>query len=188
MFHHNGYLVGQLVVAMPQMQDKRFEHSVIFICAHNEEGAMGLVLNKEIKTLNFDDLLKQMKIKHDSIEDQIRIQFGGPVESGRGFVLHSNDYKKSGTLEIDSEISLTATIDILKSIASGAGPEKCFLALGYVGWGPGQLEKEIQDNGWLIAESSASMIFDKNLEDKWEKTIESLGISAAQLTGFSGQA
>lgn len=188
MLEHSGYLVGQLVIAMPQMQDSRFERAVIYVCAHNEEGAMGLVLNKPIENISFQDLLHQIGITTGQMKEHANIQFGGPVEAGRGFVLHTDDYQRDGTLNVNKGISLTATVDILKSIASGKGPEEYILALGYAGWGPGQLENEIQTNGWLIAPAEKNIVFHQDLDHKWEKALKTLGIDSLMLSADTGYA
>ena len=138
-----GYLTGQLLVAMPQMRDPRFMRSVIYMCAHSIEGAMGLVVNKLVDNVSFPDLLDQLNIQTGPLENEIFVHFGGPVETGRGFVLHSSDYVQDATLVIDENVGLTATVDILKSIAEGNGPDRSLLALGYAGWGAGQLDEEI---------------------------------------------
>ena len=145
----DGYLTGQLLVAMPQMLDERFAKSVIYLCAHTEDGAMGLVVNKLLENIDYPDLLDQLDLSPAPGGDDIRVHFGGPVESGRGFVLHTSDYVQDATMVIDDQIAMTATTDILRDIAEGAGPRNVLLALGYAGWAPGQLDTEIQANGWL---------------------------------------
>ncbi len=183
-----GYLTGQILIAMPQMQDPRFARSVIYMCAHTAEGAMGLVVNKLMDNVSFPDLLDQLSIDADEVEEKIEIHFGGPVETGRGFVLHSADYVQESTLVIDESVALTATIDILREIARGAGPRRSILALGYAGWGPGQLDGEIQQNGWLSAPADDSLIFGPGHGDRWEKALAKLGISAHMLSGDAGRA
>jgi putative transcriptional regulator len=183
-----GYLVGQLLIAMPAMQDPRFAKSVIYMCAHNAEGAMGLVVNKELDSLSFTELLEQVGIETPPAERQIRVHFGGPVETGRGFVLHSADYDQGGTLSVDDTFAVTASIDILRDIAVGAGPQQSLLALGYAGWGPGQLESEIQANGWLNAPADPLLVFDSRLDTIWERSIATLGIDVSMLVGESGHA
>jgi len=184
----NPYLTGQLLVAMPQMRDPRFARSVIYICAHNADGAMGLVVNRRVGSITFDDLLKQLNIGPNKRHDEIRIHFGGPVEQGRGFVLHSSDYMQSGTLRVDDQVALTATLDILKEMAAGGGPRRSLLALGYAGWGPGQLDAEIQANGWLSVASDEALIFDADLDHKWERAIGKIGIDFSMLSGDAGHA
>jgi putative transcriptional regulator len=184
----NLYLTGQLLVAMPQMRDPRFARSVIYMCAHSADGAMGLVVNRRVGSITFDDLLQQLNIGPTKRSDEIRIHFGGPVEQGRGFVLHSSDYLQSGSLRVDDQVALTATLDILKEMAAGGGPRKSLLALGYAGWGPGQLDAEIQANGWLSVSSDEALVFDADLDHKWERAIGKIGIDFSQLSGEAGHA
>jgi len=183
-----GYLTGQLLVAMPQMQDPRFQRTVIYICAHTAEGAMGLVINRLIDSITFPDLLEQLGIEGRTPGNEIKIHFGGPVESGRGFVLHTADYQQEGTLAISGEVALTATIDILKDIAQGGGPQHKLLALGYAGWGPGQLDAEIQANGWLQVPADSQLVFGPDLDGKWDKALAKLGIEGGRLSGDAGHA
>ena len=183
-----GYLTGQLLVAMPQMEDSRFVRSVIYLCAHTAEGAMGLVVNKLMDNISFPDLLDQLNLAGSDAPDGIKVHFGGPVETGRGFVLHSADYVQDATLVIDDTVALTATIDILKAIATGKGPKHSLLALGYAGWGPGQLDDEIQRNGWLSVPADDGLIFGGGLDERWERAIAKLGINAGMLSGAAGRA
>jgi len=183
-----GYLTGQLLVAMPQMRDPRFARSVIYMCAHNADGAMGLVVNRRVGSITFDDLLQQLGLGPNRRNDEIRIHFGGPVEQGRGFVLHSADYQQSGTLRVDDGVALTATLDILKEMASGGGPRRTLLALGYAGWGPGQLDAEIQANGWLQVPADEGLVFDDDLDNKWERAIGKIGVDFSMLSGDAGHA
>src|SRR5262245_34501811 len=187
-FAQDASLIGQLLVAMPQMRDSRFERSVIYMCAHSAEGAMGLVLNKLFDQISFPDLLDQLNIKTGPKTKQILVHFGGPVESGRGFVLHSDDYVRDGTLTITDGFALTATIDILRAIADGEGPSSSLLALGYAGWGPGQLESEIQQNGWLTVPADPTLVFDGDLEAKWVRALAKLGVQPSALSGDAGHA
>lgn len=187
-FASEASLIGQLLVAMPQMRDSRFERSVIYMCAHSAEGAMGLVLNKLFDQISFPDLLDQLNIKTGPRTKQILVHFGGPVESGRGFVLHSDDYVRDGTLTITDGFALTATIDILRAIADGEGPRSSLLALGYAGWGPGQLETEIQQNGWLTVPADPTLVFDGDLEAKWTRALAKLGVQPSALSGDAGHA
>ncbi len=183
------YLTGKLLIAMPGMQDPRFAKTVIYMCAHSEEGAMGLVLNKVLDSLTFPDLLAQLGIESVGIGDQIKIHFGGPVESSRGFVLHSPDYLRDGTLVVDDGVALTATVDILKAMAAGTGPRNSMLALGYAGWGAGQLDTEIKANGWLHAPSDDDIVFGRGgMEEKWERSICKLGIDPRMLSDAAGHA
>ena len=183
-----GYLEGQLLIAMPAMQDPRFARTVIFMCAHNSDGAMGLVVNKLFGSLTFSELLEQVGIEATGVKNQIRVHFGGPVESGRGFVLHSPDYVKEGTLVVESDIALTASVDILKAIAKGQGPRHSFLALGYAGWGAGQLDSEIRANGWLNAPADQSLVFDDDLDTKWKRAMATLGVDSSKLSSDAGHA
>ena len=182
------YFTGQLLIAMPGMQDERFYKTVIYLCAHTDDGAMGLVLNQVIKGLSFPGLLEQLGIDGGVSDRSVPIHFGGPVESGRGFVLHSNEYQQDATLEVDGDISLTATVDILKAIARGRGPKHSLLALGYAGWGPGQLDDEIRANGWLQAPADIDLIFDDDQVDKWERSIAKIGIDPGMLSDEVGHA
>jgi putative transcriptional regulator len=173
---------------MPQMQDPRFVRTVIYMCAHSADGAMGLVINREMPNLKFGELAEQLNLKAPAGNRAIRVHFGGPVETGRGFVLHSADYRQDTTMLINDSVGLTATIDILRSIAEGKGPKNSLLALGYAGWGPGQLDGEIQSNGWLSAPADEQLIFGEDLDTRWEAAMAKLGISAAMLSGDAGHA
>ena len=182
-------LSGKLLIAMPGMGDNRFSRSVIFICAHSDEGAMGLIVNKPAPELSFDGLLKQLGIAQSDHTRAIRIHFGGPVEHSRGFVLHSTDYSGEGaTLKVDDRFGMTATLDILEALAKGEGPQASLLALGYAGWGPGQLEDEILQNGWLTCEASPELGFSKKNAAKWEGALKTLGIEPLSLSAVAGRA
>ena len=182
------YLSGQLLIAMPGMMDPRFEKSVIYICAHNSDGAMGLVINRPFDSLTFPELLEQLEIVPKGDEESIRVLFGGPVEQARGFVLHSPDYLQDVSLVVDENIALTATIDILRAIAGGTGPNNCLLALGYAGWGAGQLDLEIKNNGWLSVGADEDLIFGGDLDDKWEQAMAKIGIDPRMLSDGAGHA
>ncbi len=182
------YLAGQLLIAMPGMKDPRFEKAVIFMCAHNSDGAMGLVVNRALESLTFPDLLEQLGIDSLDTSDQINVHFGGPVESGRGFVLHSRDYLQEATMVVDNDVALTATVDILKAIADGDGPRQSLLALGYAGWGPGQLDSEIKSNGWLHVAADSELVFGVNLKDKWEQAMSKIGVDPRMLSDDAGHA
>ena len=182
------YLTGQLLIAMPNMRDPRFTRTVIYVCAHNADGAMGLVVNRLVGSVTFPDLLKQLGIDTDATTREIRVHFGGPVESGRGFVLHSGEYHHDSTLQVAEQMALTATIDILQDMAKGRGPRRSLLALGYAGWGAGQLEAEIQSNGWLNVAADEQLVFDENLDNKWERAIAKLGVDPALLSSDAGHA
>lgn len=185
---HQGFMTGQLLVAMPQMRDARFTRTVIYLCAHTDDGAMGLIVNRLVGALTFPDLLSQLGIDNAEHTEHIRIRSGGPVETGRGFVLHSTDYVDDATLQVGGEIGLTATLDILKDIAEGHGPRRSLLALGYAGWGPGQLDAEMQQNAWLNVPPDEDLVFDDNLNDKWERSIGKLGVNLSTLSGDMGRA
>jgi putative transcriptional regulator len=191
-----GFLDGQLLVAMPSMQDGNFARSVIYVCAHSEDGAMGIVVNREAASVQFPDLLVQLNIiKRD---EQIRLPLevgalrvlrGGPVETGRGFVLHSSDFFiDNSTLPIADDICLTGTLDILRAIARGKGPKQAVMALGYAGWSPGQLEDEILANGWLNCPADPDIVFDANLGAKYDRALAKIGVSEARLSGEHGHA
>ncbi len=183
-----GYLTGQMLIAMPQMQDPRFSRSVVYICAHTAEGAMGLVVNRLFNALSFPDLLEQLNIKPTPVCDQIRVHFGGPVEAGRGFVLHSTDYVQETTLLVDELVGLTATVDVLKAIAEGRGPRHSLLALGYAGWGAGQLDGEIRENAWLNVTADEDLLFGNSLDNKWERAIAKIGVDFSMLSANAGHA
>jgi len=180
-------LAGQLLIAMPQMQDKRFARSVIFLCAHNEEAAMGLVVNKFIDSVTMPELLEKLGIPSVGLVGRARVHSGGPVEEGRGFVLHSDDYVEQNTLVVGS-MALTATLDILRAIGRGKGPRRSLLALGYAGWGPGQLDAEMQENGWLHVPADEAIVFDDGVADKWQRALGKLGIDPIALSGDAGHA
>ncbi len=183
-----GYFTGQLLIAMPHMGDPRFARSIIYICAHTSDGAMGLVINRQIDSITFTDLLKQLKIETADPDNRIQVMFGGPVEVGRGFVLHTADYMEKSTLLVDNDIALTATLDVLKGIARGSGPRRNLLALGYAGWGPGQLDAEIEANGWLNVDADEELMFDKDIDTKWKRAMAKLGVDLTKLSGQSGRA
>ena len=184
----DGYLEGQLLIAMPTMGDPRFQRTVIFMCAHSAQGAMGLVVNKLADQIDFTDLLEQLSIEVPVIRREVMVHAGGPVETGRGFVLHTADYRQDSTLMVSEEIGLTATADILKSIAGGGGPSHSLLALGYAGWAPGQLDSEIQANGWLHVPADLELVFDRDLDSKWERAVHKMGIDPSFLSSDAGHA
>jgi putative transcriptional regulator len=191
-----GYLDGQMLIAMPAMTDERFARTVIYVCAHSSEGAMGIIVNQPAQNIKFPDLLVQLEVipaaeriqLPDKAED-VKVLKGGPVETGRGFVLHSADFFiENSTLPIDEGICLTATLDILKAIARGNGPASAVLALGYAGWAPGQLEQEIQQNGWLHCDADPELIFGKDIEHKYERALAKIGIDLGMLSSEAGHA
>ncbi|CAO3422425.1 YqgE/AlgH family protein [Azospirillum endophyticum] len=181
-------LTGQLLIAMPGMEDPRFQRTVIYVCAHNEDGAMGLVVNRLFGSITFEDLLEQLDMDIAQPAHNLPVHYGGPVESGRGFVLHSTDYVRDGTLVVNDEVALTATIDILRAISEDRGPRRNLLLLGYAGWGPGQLDAEFQANGWLNVPCDEKLLFETDLDAKWERAIGKLGVSVSMLSGEAGHA
>lgn len=186
----NSSLAGMLLIAMPAMGDPRFERSVVYLCAHGEEGAMGIIVNKPVTELRFADLLQQLGIpRPEKGARDIRVHFGGPVEGGRGFVLHSSDYdSEGGTMRIDAEVSMTATLDVLRHIAAGEGPRSSMLALGYAGWGPGQLEREIGQNAWLTGPARSDILFGRANEHKWAAALKAIGVDPQTLSSSAGHA
>ena len=184
----DGYLTGQFLIAMPTMGDPRFERTVIYMCAHSADGAMGLVVNRVASEIDFPELLNQLEIETDGIKNPIPVLTGGPVETGRGFVLHSMDYSQDSTLKVTDEVGLTATVDILRAIAEGEGPAKSLLTLGYAGWSSGQLDNEIQANGWLNVSSDTSILFDEDLNSKWDRAVRKVGIDPSFLSAEAGHA
>ncbi len=190
------YLDGQCLIAMPGMRDDRFKRAVVYICAHSDDGAMGLIVNKSAPDIQFSDLLVQLSIvdSENAIRFRpespaVRVLRGGPVETGRGFVLHSADYfMDAATLPIDRGICLTHTIDVLKAIAQGSGPDTAILALGYAGWSAGQLEDEIKANGWLHCDADHALLFDDAYDTKYNRALSKLGINPAMFSGAAGRA
>ncbi len=181
------WLNGQLLIAMPGMQDPRFGRTVLYICSHSPEGAMGLIINRTYDEIRFADLMNQLGIAGTPKQDR-PVHFGGPVDSSRGFVLHSADFQAEQTLVVDDNVALTATKDILQAIVEGTGPDAAIFALGYARWSPGQLDSEIQANEWLTAPADRDLIFDRDLDTKWERAIGRLGIDPAMLSGEAGHA
>lgn len=188
-------LCGKFLIAMPGMGDARFDKSVIYICAHSNEGAMGFIINQTLDNPKVPDFLCQLEIITKEERNQLPdkalnklMNSGGPVEPGRGFVLHSPDFISESTVQVDGNICLTATLEILRAIATGSGPEASFLALGYSGWSAGQLEDEIASNGWLIADAKEDLIYDTNNQTKYTRSLRLLGIDEALLSSSSGHA
>jgi putative transcriptional regulator len=182
-------LAGQLLVAMPQMLDTRFARSVIYLCAHGGvEGAMGLIINKRLGSLTMGELFAQLDIKPSAAANSRPVYFGGPVEAGRGFVLHTADYSEEATLRVDANISVTATLDVLRSIGRGQGPRHSLFALGYAGWAPGQLDAEIQANGWLSVAADDDIVFSSAHEEKWSRALAKIGIDLSMLSSDAGHA
>jgi putative transcriptional regulator len=183
-----GALKGQLLIAMPGMSDPRFDRTVIYLCAHSSDGAMGLIVNRLADHISFPDLLETLNIDSRGPDRHVRVHFGGPVETSRGFVLHTADYLRDATVPVDERMGLTASVDVLQAMADGNGPQRALLALGYAGWGPGQLDHEIQQNVWLHAPPDDDIIFDGNLDNKWQRAVGKLGIDLSLLSGTAGHA
>lgn len=184
-------LAGQILIAMPGMADPRFERSVVLLCAHSDEGAMGLIVNKPLEELSFSGLLGQLNIPVAPSGRDIRVHFGGPVERGRGFVLHSSDWERGGaegTMQVPGGLEMTATINVLEALASGGGPGKALLALGYSGWGPGQLEAEIARNDWLTCDAPEGLLFAPDDGAKWSAALRGMGIDPLTLSAAAGRA
>ena len=182
-------LTGKLLIAMPGMGDPRFSHSVVYLCAHSDEGAMGLIVNKRVPEIALDDLLSQLDIATGAGSHHHAVHFGGPVEGARGFVLHSGDAADyPGTLRVDEAFAMTATRDILEDIAKGNGPSAALTALGYAGWGPGQLESELRQNAWLTATADSAIVFDPDDNAKWSRALAALGIDPLLLSAEGGTA
>lgn len=189
-------LEGQLLIAMPGMSDERFARSVVYMCAHSDEGAMGLIINKPTEKLRFGDLLEQINLLDNDETIELSetvanrpVHTGGPVEADRGFVLHSPDYfAEAATMAITDGICLTATTDILKAMAAGSGPQQAMLALGYSGWAPGQLESELGANGWLNCPADPALVFAQDPAEKYERALSKLGVASSQLVTTAGRA
>lgn len=182
-------LTGKMLIAMPAMSDPRFSQSVVFMCAHSSDGAMGLIVNKTADDLRLLDLFKQLDIAPKSESPDLPVHFGGPVEHGRGFVLHDFGYHSSiSTLDVNAEFAMTATLDVLEDLAAGEGPKRALVALGYSGWGPGQLEAELSQNAWLTVDADPSLVFRPDNSSKWEAALNRLGVSAVTLSSEAGRA
>lgn len=188
--HTEGWLTGKILAAMPGMQDSRFEKSVIFMCAHDEKGAMGLVINFPMPDMKLGSLLSQLTIPYadgQELQDK-QVLWGGPVDAVRGFILHSKGYVRQETVKITDEFYVTGTLETLQDIAVNKGPEQALFALGYAGWTAGQLEQEIQDNAWLVVEPTPELVFQTAAVDLWEKTFLTTGIHPASISSLGGHA
>ena len=181
-------LTGQFLISMPSLQDERFDKTVIYMCAHSKDGAMGIIINKKIDYDLYPDLLEQLGIDKPLINKKLYIRYGGPVESGRGFVLHSDEVVQKETLNIAKGIALTSTSEFFEDLSKGNGPKKSILALGYAGWSPGQIEKEILSNSWMTLSADSSFLFDEEVTNKWNKAYNLLGIDPGKLSQYSGRA
>ncbi len=180
-------LTGQIIISMPSLQDDRFFKTVIYICAHSKEGSMGIIINKKIDYDLYPDLLEQLGIDKP-LENKLFLRYGGPVESGRGFILHSDDMVRKETLNIDNGVALTSTAEFFDDLSVGNGPKNSILALGYAGWGPGQLEAEIFHNSWMTLSVDNSFLFDEDVSKKWTQAYKLLGIDPNNLSFTSGTA
>ncbi len=181
-------LTGKILIAMPGMGDPRFEQSVVLLCEHSDKGAMGIIVNKPADEVDFAELLESLEIESET-GVSMPVHFGGPVELGRGFVLHSKDYvADEATMRVPPSFAMTVTLDILKDIAERNGPDQAILALGYAGWGPGQLENEIKENGWLVSDATPDLIFNLDNDGKWAAALGSLGVDPATLSATAGRA
>lgn len=183
-----GYLEGQLLVATPQIAGSCFDKAVIYLCVHNKNGAMGLIINHRVENISFDDLLSQLQIERRDMRKSPPVHFGGPVETTRGFVLHSRDYSLGDTISARGNYALTSNLDILREIADGRGPEKSLMVLGYAGWSPGQLEGEIESGSWIVVPPSEDLVFGADNDAKWANAGQSLGIDMSRLHGTVGHA
>ena len=182
-------LSGRLLIAMPGMGDPRFDRTLIYMCSHGEDGAMGLVVNRRAEGVTFEELMGQLEIEVGPETQVSEVHYGGPVEMGRGFVLHSADFHvDDSTMRVTEEISLTATLDVLRAIALGEGPRRSMIALGYSGWGPSQLEGEIQRNGWLTCEADEELIFSRDDAAKWARALRKIGVDPSLLSATGGSA
>ncbi len=181
-------LTGQVLIAMPGLPDPEFAKSVVYLCAHSPEGAMGIIVNRPINTPSFADLLDQLAVGPTPPARAIALCQGGPVDLSRGFVLHSADWTGDGSLRVDSEVALTTSLDVLTAIATGGGPRAGILALGHANWGPGQLDDEIRQNTWLNAEADASLLFDADHDSKWARAMAKLQVQPGRLSSLSGHA
>ena len=179
-------LTGQLLISMPSQEDERFEKSVIYMCAHSKDGAMGIIINKKIDYDLYPDLLQQLGIDNPLIGKKLYIRYGVPVESGRGFVLHSDEFIRKETLTIDKGIALTSTSEFFDDLSKGNGPKNSILALGYAGWGPGQIESELISNSWMTLRTDSNFIFDESVSNKWNDAYDLLGVDPNKLSQFSG--
>jgi putative transcriptional regulator len=182
------FLTGNLLIAMPAIGDARFTQTVIYLCAHTQEGAMGIVVNRPLVEPSFADLLRQLEIAPAPPARSIGLFSGGPVENARGFVLHTTDWTSDASLTVDAGLSLTASLDVLKAIAGGGGPRECILALGYAGWGPGQLDAEIGNNVWLSAPADEALVFGAGHDTKWQRALAKLHIDPLMLSSAAGHA
>lgn len=179
-------LTGQFLISMPTLEDERFYKTVIYMCAHSKDGAMGIIINKKIDYDMYPDLLEQLGIDKPLLNKKLFIRYGGPVESGRGFVLHSDEVVQKETLTISKGIALTSTSEFFEDLSKGKGPKNSILALGYAGWGPGQIELELVSNSWITLEADSNFIFDESVSNKWNDAYNLLGVDPNKLSTRSG--
>ncbi len=186
----DNYLTGKLLIAMPSMSDPRFHRAVIFVCAHDEEGAMGLVINHELPGVEFSDLVSQLKFESDITFDTLNlpVMYGGPVESARGFLLHSTDFERADTMQVAQKYNITGTVDALQDIALGKRPKDLLFILGYAGWDAGQLDEEIRQAAWLVVDADPDLIFGGDVDEKWLRAVTKLGVDPAMLSSTAGRA
>jgi putative transcriptional regulator len=188
------YLTGRMLLAMPGMGDPRFHRAVIFICAHDANGAMGLVINHRLPGLDLSQLLQQMNIRPADdaparpLTESLPVMSGGPVESARGFILHSSEFSQPDTIRVSDSFSVTGTVDALRAVAGGQGPDRMLFILGYAGWSSGQLDQEIQQNAWLVADANPDLVFGAPPDEKWDRGVRMLGVNPAMLSGDAGRA
>jgi putative transcriptional regulator len=183
------FLEGKILIALPGMPDPRFEKTIIYMCAHSGEGAMGIIVNKPVEGLSFSDLMKKLEVQVTGKTPDMPVLYGGPMETGRGFVLHSGEYESAdATLPVAEDVSLTTTIEILRAMSEGRGPQKAIFALGYAGWSPGQIENELRGNGWIHCDADSSLLFGGQFESKWAMALKKLGIDASGLSAHAGRA
>jgi putative transcriptional regulator len=183
------FLEGKILIALPGMPDPRFEKTVIYMCAHSGEGAMGIIINKPVEGFNFPDLMKKLELQVTNKTPNMPVLYGGPMDTGRGFVLHSGDYEsQDATLPVAEDVSLTTTVEILRAMAEGRGPQKAIFALGYAGWSPGQIEDELRGNGWVHCDADASLLFGAEFDGKWAAALRKLGVDISGLSAHAGRA
>ena len=185
----SSFLSGQLLIAMPGIGDPRFERSLILICAHDQDHAMGIAVNRPVEGLTVPDLLQRLEIATTRPLEEDLVLLGGPVEMERGFVLHTDDYHAEHSLDVDGGLALTTTREVLEAMGSHNGhPRKAILALGYSGWGAGQLESEIAENGWLTCPATTELLFDADIERKYDRILASIGVDLTHLSHVAGHA
>jgi putative transcriptional regulator len=190
MSDNDNHLTGKLLIAMPALGDPRFHHAVILICAHDETGAMGLVLNHPMPSVTFETLLEQTELLNKTPKEALNMAVlcGGPVDPARGFILHGGEPMAEDAIKIDERYHVAGTLEALETLAKGEAPMPCKFILGYAGWSAGQLDNEIQDNAWLVAEADEDLVFDDDFEATWQKTLDRLGIDPAMLSAAAGRA